>query len=103
MIMITEIYKQLYNEWFDEKNKIDWFKSNKRTDIYLSNKYFKNNNLLDDVDIVISNIDSKESGIGAILLYDQISRHHNRLCSIDLNYYTDIASKISIFADFSLV
>jgi tRNA(Ile)-lysidine synthetase-like protein len=94
--MVNEIYKELYNEWFEEKNKIYWFKSNKANDIYLSNKYF-NDNLLNDIDIIISNIDSKEAGIGAILLYDQISRHHNRLFPINLNHYTYIASKISDF------
>ena len=93
--MIKEIYKLLYNEWFEEKNRTCWFNSNNTTDIYLSNKYFNSNNLLDNIDIIISNIDSKESGIGAVLLYDQISRHHNRLYQIDLNYYTNIAAQIS--------
>lgn len=93
--MIKEIYKLLYSEWFEEKNRICWFNSNKINDIYLSNKYFNSNNLLDNIDIIIYNIDSKESGIGAILLYDQISRHHNRISQIDLNYYTTIASHIS--------
>lgn len=93
--MIKEIYKHLYNEWFEEKNRACWFNSNKINDIYLSNKYFNSNNLLDDIEIIISNIDSKESGIGAILLYDQISRHHNRISQIDLNYYTNIAAQIS--------
>lgn len=92
----NELYSQLYDEWFDEKNKIYWFKKDKEQDIYLSNKYFINITILYNIKDILKNINSKESAIGAVLLYDQISRHHYRIDNtIDLIHYTTIASEVS--------
>ena len=92
----NKLYLELYNEWFDKKNKVNWFKKDIKQDIYLSNKYILNNMILFDIKDIINNINSKESAVGAVLLYDQIPRHYYRINNtINLEYYTKLASLIS--------
>ena len=94
----NKLYLELYNEWFDKKNKVNWFKKDIKQDIYLSNKYIINNIILFDINDIINNINSKESAVGAVLLYDQIPRHYYRINNaINLEYYTKFASLISVY------
>ena len=92
----NKLYLELYNEWFDKKNKVNWFKKDIKQDIYLSNKYILNNIILFDINDILNNINSKESAVGAVILYDQIPRHYYRINNtINLEYYTKFASLIS--------
>jgi uncharacterized protein (DUF924 family) len=84
------LYIELYNEWFE--NESYWFEKNQDTDMYLSKKYFPliENNFRIEIDL------SKEPlsvQIGIILAYDQIPRHHNRICKIDTDEYSRVAAK----------
>ncbi len=93
MIELKEIFLDLYHEWF--QNKSYWFKKNIDNDKYLSEKYWykikdirEYNNELNNEDIKIQ--------IGAIIAYDQIPRHYNRIENIDVLMYSNIATNISV-------
>jgi uncharacterized protein (DUF924 family) len=86
-------FLQLYNEWFN--NKQYWFDKKEEYDKYLSDKYFHKiepiklyNDELLPADIEIQ--------IGAIIAFDQIPRHHNRIIGVDCLAYSQVASDISL-------
>jgi tRNA(Ile)-lysidine synthetase-like protein len=82
---------ELYDEWMD--NKDWWFSKKETTDIYLSNKYVKYFDIINQNDVIKTN--DKKVIVGYIILLDQISRHYNRIKKIDVKYYTDIACVVS--------
>ena len=81
------ILSYLYYDWFGNKNY--WFDKDTFNDLYLSENYFK---LIKNFDL--SNY-TKQEIIGAIILLDQIPRHHKRIN----NDYTNVFeySKKAIF------
>jgi tRNA(Ile)-lysidine synthetase-like protein len=82
---------ELYDEWMDNKNR--WFSKKETIDIYLSNKYIKYIDSINQLDVIKTN--DKKVIIGYIILLDQITRHYNRIKKIDINYYTSIACVVS--------
>lgn len=87
---MTEVFIELHKEWF--ANKQFWFDKNPEYDTYLSQKYFTKIKDIESIDI--ENV-SNETIIGAIVAFDQIPRHHNRISTVDCNRYSKIASDIS--------
>ena len=81
------ILSYLYYDWFSNKNY--WFDKDAFNDLYLSENYFK---LIKNFDL--SNY-TKQEILGAIILLDQIPRHHKRIN----NDYTNVFeySKKAIF------
>lgn len=87
------LFATLYDEWFD--NKKYWFSKNPEYDRYLADKYF----------VKVESFDNELSTqpisvqIGAIIAFDQIARHYQRVyvtTSIDLYCYSKLASEISL-------
>lgn len=74
--------KELRDYWFD--NPTLWFNCTEKEDELIKRKYY--NLLLDQVD-------NKESSLSLIILYDQISRHIFRNQPAQIKYYSDIALK----------
>jgi tRNA(Ile)-lysidine synthetase-like protein len=89
---MKEVFLELHKEWF--ANKQFWFDKNPEYDAYLSQKYFTKIENIDSNDLDLDNC-SYETIIGAIVAFDQIPRHHNRISSVDCNKYSKIASDIS--------
>ena len=91
---LKTIFRELYNEWFD--NKQFWFDKKEEYDIYLSDKYFYH---IKDIsgynDELVS--DDSEVQIGAILALDQIPRHYNRVYNgVDCHTYSRVAADIAL-------
>lgn len=88
------MFEELYDEWF--ANTKFWFcktDSQKTYDKYLSDKYFP---YIQDLASPKSvDFKNKKMCIGAIIAYDQIPRHHNRISNIDCNAYSQIAKELS--------
>lgn len=89
---MKELFKELHDEWF--ANPDFWFSKNPKNDKYLSEKYFEKISLDYDIKNNSKTFDKSEL-IGAIIAYDQIPRHHNRITHIDCNEYSKIAKSIS--------
>jgi len=89
---MQELFKDLYDEWFANSNY--WFSKTVENDKYLSDKYFSK--LYTDTNIIncLKHCD-KRTIMGAIIAFDQIPRHYNRLCPIDCSTYSHIAKDIS--------
>jgi len=89
---IYSLFDNLYIEWF--KNKNYWFEKDYSVDVYLSEKYFIpiSKHLLEKDVLRTKSISIQ---IGAIIAYDQIPRHHNRVHAVDCTYYSTIACEIS--------
>jgi len=90
---MKELFHELYNEWF--ANSEFWFSKNDKIDKYLSEKYFSKICLCDNTIDLVKNC-NKSTIIGAIIAYDQIPRHYNRINPIDCNAYSKIAMDISL-------
>tara|TARA_B000000437_G_scaffold180875_1_gene136916 strand:- start:3296 stop:4897 length:1602 start_codon:yes stop_codon:yes gene_type:complete len=91
--MNTNIFIELYNDWFD--NKTFWFSQLSENDIYLSNKYFK---YINDTDYIFNNCyNDKILIISSIIMLDQIPRHYKRIYdkNIAVDFYTKKAIKFS--------
>lgn len=88
---MTLIYDELYTEWFNNNDL--WFSKKEEYDKYVSDKYFSHIKK-QKIDFTIYGSPIKTQ-IGAILLYDQISRHHNRIEPVNLTHYTKLASSIT--------
>ena len=93
---LKTIFRELYNEWFE--NKQFWFDKKEEYDKYLSDKYFHH---IKDInkynDELIS--DDSEIQIGAILALDQIPRHYNRVIinnEVDCDMYSHSAVDIAL-------
>ena len=88
------MFEELYDEWF--ANTKYWFcktELQKTYDKYLSDKYF---HYIEDLTSPKSvDFQNKKMCIGAIIAYDQIPRHHNRISKIDCDAYSQIAKEIS--------
>lgn len=101
MLLLSErvtLFKNLHKEWFS--NKQYWFDKIPENDRYLSEKYFEYIKYSFKVDIENLQKESIDAQIGAIVAYDQIPRHFNRLSNItDVEYsnvYSKIAAEISL-------
>lgn len=92
MLELKELFLELYTEWFE--NKKYWFDKKLDYDIYLSNKYWNFIKKYDKYDNELINED-KNIQIGAIIAFDQIPRHYNRIKNIDVIKYSNIATDIS--------
>jgi len=98
---LKDTFIGLYHEWF--ANKHYWFDKKPEYDKYLSNKYFY---AIEDIkeyhDETFDRFDKKECiliKIGAIIAFDQIPRHYNRInpkSGIDCNIYSEVAQEISL-------
>ena len=92
MLHLKEVFENLHDEWFSNQNF--WFEKLLENDKYLSEKYFihirgisdYNNELIDQ---------SIRCQIGAIIIFDQIPRHHDRIENINCDRFSIIASKIA--------
>lgn len=94
---MLELFNELYDDWFN--NSKYWFCKNEMQsiyDIFLSKKYFSKIKYLSFTVDCLKNQDKKVY-IGAIIAFDQIPRHHNRLENIDCNEFSDFAKEISLF------
>jgi len=87
----NDILIELYDEWMI--NNDWWFSKKESIDIYLSNKYIKYLDSINQIDVIKTN--DKKVIIGYILLLDQITRHNNRIKKIDVKKYTKLACVIS--------
>ena len=87
----NDILIELYDEWMI--NNDWWFSKRESTDIYLSNKYIKYLDSINQIDVIKTN--DKKIIIGYILLLDQITRHNNRIKKIDVKKYTKLACVVS--------
>lgn len=90
---LQHVFKELYKEWFDNKNY--WFDKKEEYDKHLSEKYYRkieNISKYND-ELILSDIDTQ---IGAILAFDQIPRHQNRITPVDCFAYSQVASDISL-------
>ena len=90
-MLYNNILIKLYDEWMN--NNDWWFSKKESIDIYLSNKYIKYIDDINQYDVIKTN--DKKTIIGYIILLDQITRHNNRIKKIDVNYYTSIACVVS--------
>jgi uncharacterized protein (DUF924 family) len=92
---MQNICYELYHEWFQNSDK--WFSQESDFDIYITNKYMYH--ILHHSNDIIDNINKydKTSMIGAIIAYDQIPRHYNRIQNIDCQKYSFIARDISLY------
>lgn len=90
---MPNIYSELYHEWFQNSNK--WFSQEKDFDIYITDKYMSHILHCNDIIDSINDYD-KISTMGAIIAYDQIPRHYNRIQNIDCQKYSLIARDISL-------
>lgn len=88
-----KLFKDLYDEWFVSKKY--WFDKDVEYDKYITEKYFTKINYQVDIQEYINKEDYTIQ-IGAILAYDQIPRHFNRIQKIDVNKYSVIAADISL-------
>jgi tRNA(Ile)-lysidine synthetase-like protein len=99
MLHLKSFFEELHIEWFS--NKQFWFEKKEENDKYLSEKYFHfirniteyKNELVDQ---------SINCQIGAIIAFDQIPRHYNRIVSINCDKYSLVAAKISSNLNFNL-
>lgn len=93
MQSFNNLYKDLYNEWF--QNKHYWFSKNRKIDEYLCNKYFASVKEFTQYNEELIHEDTI-THIGAILAFDQIPRHHKRLyASTDCTRFSQIAADIA--------
>jgi len=74
--------KELKTYWFNNPNL--WFNCTEKEDELIKRRYY--NLLLDEVD-------NKDSSLSLVILYDQISRHIFRHQPAQIKYYSDIALK----------
>jgi tRNA(Ile)-lysidine synthetase-like protein len=93
---LKDRFIELYHEWF--ANKHYWFDKKPEHDKYLSDKYF---NDIQKITEYTDNVFDHETNcieikIGAIIAFDQIPRHYNRIHSIDCNKHSVVAQDISL-------
>jgi tRNA(Ile)-lysidine synthetase-like protein len=86
-------FLQLYNEWFE--NKHYWFDKKEEYDKYLSDTYFHKIESIKTYNDELLSADT-EIQIGAIIAFDQIPRHHNRIIEVDCFAYSQVASDIAL-------
>lgn len=89
---MNEVFVELHKEWF--ANKHFWFDKKPEYDAYLSEKYFTKIKNTELFDLSLKN-EANEIIIGAIIAFDQIPRHHNRISIVDCDVYSKIASEIA--------
>jgi tRNA(Ile)-lysidine synthetase-like protein len=93
-----ELFKELYDKWFDKSNEKLWFNATLEDDIYLSNNYFisitdfaYNEELINE---------TVQIQIGAIIAFDQIPRHYKRTVEDKFDekpkMYSQLAADISV-------
>jgi tRNA(Ile)-lysidine synthetase-like protein len=92
---MQNICYQIYHDWFQNSDK--WFIKENAFDIFLSEKYISK--IKDNSNYIRESIHTfdKTSLIGAVIAYDQIPRHHNRICNIDCQELSLIARDISLY------
>ena len=101
MLLLSErftLFENLHNEWFS--NERFWFDKKPENDHYLSDKYFEHIKFAFDCDIENLKKQNMNVKIGAIIAYDQLPRHFNRIYNITSIEYSNVYSKIA--ADISL-
>lgn len=74
--------KELREYWFSNPNL--WFNCTEKEDELIKRKYYN---------LLLEQVDNKESSLSLIILYDQISRHIFRHQPAQIKYYSDIALK----------
>lgn len=83
---------ELYDEWFS--NRDFWFSKNSKIDVYLCDKYYKNLDMTDIINITDNIYDNYSNNkylyenktiIACIILLDQISRHFKRVYDSNCN------------------
>lgn len=92
---MTMHFRDIYKTWFE--NKKYWFDKKQEYDILLCDTYFEN--IKNHKELNIDSLENdKEIQIGAIIAYDQLPRHYDRLYPnvIDCNEYSKQASYISL-------
>jgi tRNA(Ile)-lysidine synthetase-like protein len=93
MESLLPVFKELYHEWF--ANTHFWFDKNEKYDMYLADKYFaKIEGIFGYHDELI--LQDADVQIGAIIAFDQIPRHHNRIKQVDCLVYSKIAADIAL-------
>jgi tRNA(Ile)-lysidine synthetase-like protein len=93
MLELKGIFKNIYDEWFN--NKHNWFNIDINFDRYIIDKYWK---YIENITIYNDELcnEDKNIQIGAIIALDQIPRHYNRLQNINVQKYSKIAEDISV-------
>jgi tRNA(Ile)-lysidine synthetase-like protein len=95
MLDQSYLFTVLYDEWF--ANKKYWFSKTPEYDKHLSDKYFiELSGFAYDNELITQPVSAQ---IGAIIAFDQIPRHYQRLqnaCVIDTYQYSKLASEISL-------
>jgi tRNA(Ile)-lysidine synthetase-like protein len=74
--------KELREYWFRNPNL--WFNCSEKEDELIKKKYYN---------LLLNEVDNKDSSLSLIILYDQISRHIFRNQPAQIKYYSDIALK----------
>ena len=74
--------KELKTYWFNNPNL--WFNCTEKEDGLIKKKYYN---------LLLNEVDNKDSSLSLIILYDQISRHIFRNQPAQIKYYSDIALK----------
>ena len=92
MLHLKSLFEELHIEWFS--NKQFWFEKKQQYDKYLAEKYY---HFIKDITEYKNELDEQPINcqIGAIIAFDQIPRHYNRIVSINCDIYSCVAAKIS--------
>ena len=92
MLHLKSLFEELHIEWFS--NEQFWFEKKEQYDKYLVEKYY---NFIKDITNYKNELDDQSINcrIGAIIAFDQIPRHYNRIVPINCDIYSCVAAKIS--------
>ena len=95
------LFQNLHREWFS--NEQFWFDKKPEDDQYLSNKYFEHIKFAFDCDIENLKKQNIDARVGAIIAYDQLPRHFNRIFKITGVEYSNVYSKIAAEISLSIM